>query len=119
MDRCCAPAGDVQHYFCWGAGRSAQLIAIAASAAAPRLSLATASTGTVLLPSQMSQTAGHAQHAEGSGTAFCMLRGINNLHTKEFFFLQNKTFKSNYLKYLLCSPNSAQHLELALGNPVR
>ena len=32
---------------------------IAASAAAPRLSLATASTGTVLLPSQMSQIAGH------------------------------------------------------------
>ena len=28
------------------------------------------------------------------------------------------SFKSNYLKYLLCSPNSAQHLELALGNPL-
>ena len=28
------------------------------------------------------------------------------------------SFKSNYLKYLLCSPNAAQHLELALGNPL-
>ena len=28
------------------------------------------------------------------------------------------SFKSNYLKYLLCSPNSAQHLDLALGNPL-
>ena len=28
------------------------------------------------------------------------------------------SFKSNYLKYLLCSPNSAQHLELALGSPL-
>ena len=75
----------------------------------------------------------HSQRTRGSGNSLCPFCPSSRPGTLSFSTLffgtlichksiqqaqSTPSFKSNYLKYLLCSPNSPQHLDLALGNPL-